>query len=139
MLRPILGVGAVVFEHGDGEAVLLVRRGHPPLQGVWTLPGGTVEFGETLREALAREMLEETGLVVDIGPLVDVVDLLSRADDGAVDRHYVVADFLCRVTGGVLGAATDAADARWVPASGLDALAVPAAAQAVIRKARTLL
>jgi ADP-ribose pyrophosphatase YjhB (NUDIX family) len=134
--HPVLGVGAVVF---DGDAVLLVRRGHAPLDGVWTLPGGTVEFGETLREALAREMLEETGLLVDVGPLVEVVDLLSRSHDGAVERHVVVADFLCRVTGGVLGAASDAADARWVPASGLEALAVPPAAQAVIRKARTLL
>jgi ADP-ribose pyrophosphatase YjhB (NUDIX family) len=135
-LHPILGVGGVVF---DGDAVLLVRRGHPPLEGVWTLPGGTVEFGETLREAVVRELSEETGLDVEVGPLVDVVDLLSRAGDGTVERHYVVADFLCRVVAGALEAASDAADVRWVACGALDALAVPAAAQAVIRKARTLL
>ncbi len=132
---PVLGVGAVVF---DGPAVLLVCRGHEPLCGVWTIPGGTVEFGETLRAAVARELLEETGLVVDVGPLVDVVDSLHADDDGRVTYHYVIADFLCRATGGVLHAASDAADARFVPLAELEAIGVPAPAIAVIRKALPL-
>ncbi len=135
-MHPILGVGAVIFDAG---AVLLVRRGHSPLEGVWTLPGGTVELGETLREAVGREVHEETGLRVEVGPLVEVVDLFSRGSDGRVEHHHVVADFLCRPTGGVLAAATDAADAAWVPIDRLEAFGVPALAIQVIRKGRTLL
>ena len=135
-LGPIVGVGAVVF---DGDTVLLIRRGHAPLRGVWTLPGGTVELGETLREAVMREAREETGLVVEVGPLVEVVDSIQRGEDGRVEYHYVIADFLCVATGGVLGAASDAAEARWVPVADVASVGAPAVAVAVISKARALL
>lgn len=109
--RPIVCVGAVVI---DGNRVVLVRRAQPPLQGEWSLPGGVVEVGETLEEAVAREVLEETGLVVAVGTVVDVLDRIHRGDDDRVEYHYVVIDYLCTLRAGSLTASSDAADARWV-------------------------
>jgi 8-oxo-dGTP diphosphatase len=107
---PIVGVGAVVVEAGR---VLLVRRGREPLKGHWTLPGGVLEVGESLAEGVAREVLEETGLHVDAVELVELVDRIHR-EGGRVRYHYVIADYLCRVTGGVLRASSDADAVRWV-------------------------
>src|SRR5439155_11424714 len=90
--RPIVGVGAVIF---DGDRVLLIKRGHEPLKGEWSLPGGRVELGETLGQAVAREVLEETGLVVDVGPVVEVLDRVHRTPDGRVEHHFVIIDYLC--------------------------------------------
>ena len=88
---PIVGVGAVIL---DGDRVLLVKRGHEPLKGEWSLPGGAVEIGETLDAAVAREVLEETGLDVDVGPVVEVLDRIQRDADGRVEYHYVIVDYL---------------------------------------------
>lgn len=110
---PLAGVGAVVVESGR---VLLVRRGHEPLKGRWSLPGGLVELGEGLEEAVRREVQEETGLLVEPVELVEVVDRIHR-EDGRVRYHYVIADYLCRVTGGEVKAASDADEARWVERS----------------------
>ena len=90
--RPVVGVGAVVF---DADRVLLVKRAHEPLKGEWSLPGGAVELGETLEAAVAREVLEETGLAVDVGPVVEVLDRVQHAADGRVEYHYVIVDYLC--------------------------------------------
>src|SRR5665213_1646809 len=95
--RPIVGVGAVIF---DGDRVLLVKRGHEPLMGAWNLPGGAVEVGETLDAALAREVLEETGLSVEVGPVVEVLDSVRFDADGRVEYHFVIVDYLCRVFAG---------------------------------------
>ena len=103
-----MGVGAVVL---DGDRVLLVKRGHAPLKGEWSLPGGTVELGETLEAAVAREVLEETGLEVDVGPLVEVIDRVQRAPDGRVEYHFIVVDYLCRGPGTDRSAGSDADDA----------------------------
>lgn len=107
---PIVGIGAVVVERGR---VLLVRRGREPLKGHWTLPGGVLEVGESLTAGVAREVLEETGLQVETVELVELVDRIHR-ESGRVRYHYVIADYLCRVTGGVLQAASDADAVRWV-------------------------
>ncbi|HEY1962594.1 MAG TPA: NUDIX hydrolase [Rhizomicrobium sp.] len=115
---PIVGVGAVVWDGPD--RVLLVRRGQPPKLGEWSLPGGRVEAGESLREALVRELLEETGLDVRIGALIDVVDLIERDEAGALAAHFVLIDFSAQVSGGTLCASSDAADCGWfAPAEAL--------------------
>jgi 8-oxo-dGTP diphosphatase len=109
---PIVGVGAVVI---DGTKVLLIRRGHEPLKGQWSLPGGALELGETLQQGIVREVLEETGLSVIPDEIVEVLDRISKEDaSGRVRHHYVLIDFVCRVAGGSLQAASDAEDVRWV-------------------------
>ena len=116
--RIIVAVGAVIW-NARGE-ILLVRRQHPPKQDEWSLPGGRVEFGETLRDALAREIREETGLEIDIVGLVDVVELVDHAgSDGA---HYVLVDFCARAHPGEAVAASDAAEARWFSLAATEAL-----------------
>jgi 8-oxo-dGTP diphosphatase len=107
---PLVGVGAIVVQDGR---VLLVRRGGEPLKGHWTLPGGVLEIGESLADGVAREVREETGLEVEAIELVEVLDRIHR-EEGRVRYHYVIADYLCRVTGGALCAATDADAVRWV-------------------------
>jgi mutator protein MutT len=115
--RPIVGVGAVIVN--DRGEVLLVRRGTPPLHREWSIPGGKVERGETLRAALAREVREETGLDVEIGELIDVVDALIRDAHGAITDHYVLVDYFSWPAGGTLRAGSDAAEAQWVAANAL--------------------
>jgi len=116
--QPLLGVGAVVRDaHGR---VVLVRRRQPPLAGQWSLPGGLVEVGETMADGVAREILEETGLTIEVGPIVEVLDRIIRDDEGRVRYHYVLVDFVCEPRGGVLIAASDAADAVWADAAALD-------------------
>ena len=130
--RPVVGVGAVVL---DGDRVLLVKRGHEPLKGQWSLPGGGVETGETLEAAIAREVREETGLDVEVGPMVEVLDRIGRDAAGIVEHHFVLVDFVCRATGGLLRGASDADDAEWVPLDRLTDYGVAAVTVQVIRKA----
>ncbi|MBW2619427.1 MAG: NUDIX hydrolase, partial [Deltaproteobacteria bacterium] len=108
--QPLVGVGGIIFKGGE---VLLVKRGRPPGAGQWSLPGGLIEVGETINQALDREISEETGLSVDIGPLVEVYEWLDRDDQGAVAYHYVVLDYLCLWQGGRPQPDSDAAEARW--------------------------
>ena len=107
--QPLVGVGGVVV--WDGR-VLLIRRAKPPLQGRWTIPGGTVELGETLHEALVREMAEETGLEVEPLELLTVFDRVQR-DGTEVAFHHVIVDYLCRRVSGEARAASDALEASW--------------------------
>ena len=109
--RPVVSVGAVIV---DGDRVLLVKRGQEPLKGRWSLPGGVVEAGEELHAALVREAREETGLDVQVGEVVDVLDRISRDAGGRIEYHYVIIDYVCRATGGSLACGTDAEEARWV-------------------------
>jgi 8-oxo-dGTP diphosphatase len=112
-VTPIVGVGAVIWNAENH--IVLIRRGQEPRLGEWSIPGGKLEWGEGLREALLREVREETGLAVDIERLIDVVDSVSRDPTGAVLRHYVLIDFTVRHVAGTLQAGSDAAEARWVP------------------------
>jgi 8-oxo-dGTP diphosphatase len=107
---PLVGVGAVIVHHGR---VLLVRRGREPLKGHWTLPGGVLEVGEALVDGVTREVKEETGLQVEPVELVELLDRIHR-EESQVRYHYVIADYLCRVTGGELRAASDADAVQWV-------------------------
>lgn len=107
---PLVGVGAVIVDRGR---VLLVRRGHEPLKGKWSLPGGLLELGEALTAGVIREVQEETGLTVETIELVELLDRIHR-DGERVRYHYVIADYLCRVAGGELKAASDADAVRWV-------------------------
>jgi len=125
-----VGVGAVVVHEGR---VLLIRRGKEPLKGRWLIPGGTVELGETLEQAVVREVREETGLVVRPREVVLVFDRIERAGE-TVLWHYVIVDYRCEYVSGDLQAGSDAAEAALVSPSDLDAYDVPGPALALIRR-----
>jgi 8-oxo-dGTP diphosphatase len=107
---PLIGVGGIIIE---GDRVVLVKRGHAPLLGEWSIPGGMLEVGETLRQAAVREVLEETGLQVEAGELLGVFDRIVHDADERTLYHYVLIDFLCRRITGEPQPACDAAEARW--------------------------
>ena len=133
--RPIVGVGAVVF---DNDRVLLVQRAHAPLKGRWSLPGGAVDLGESLETAVAREVAEETGLRVRVGPVIGAVDRVEQTDDGHVEYHFVIIDYYCVPTGGSLATGSDALEARWVPLEQLAEYDVGEAAVRIIEGGRQL-
>jgi len=109
--RPLLGVGSVIVSNGS---VVLVRRGSDPDYGLWSIPGGLVEKGETLREACARESLEETGIVVDVKEPLEILDRIVYVEEGRVKYHFVIVDFRADPVGGELKARSDALEARYV-------------------------
>jgi ADP-ribose pyrophosphatase YjhB (NUDIX family) len=131
--RPIVGVGAVIID-GSGEKVVLVKRGGPPLEGEWSLPGGVVELGETLRAAAEREAQEETGLIVEAGEVLEIFDRIVPAPDGRTRYHYVLVDFLCQVRGGKLERGGDAADVAWAGGNELQKFRLEKPALSVIEK-----
>ncbi len=154
--RPIVGVGGVILvrlkpdatlgepdatsgEQADAPAfgVVLIRRRFEPLAGCWSLPGGGLEVGETLQEGLARELREETGLSVEVGPVVDVFDRITRDDQGRVRFHYVLVDFVCWPTGGVLQAGSDVSEAVVADPADLGRFQLAAKTLEVIERALT--
>jgi 8-oxo-dGTP diphosphatase len=128
---PLVGVGAIIIEDGR---VVLVKRGHAPLQGKWSIPGGVLEVGETLRTAAVREGREETGLTIEPGELLGVFERVVPDEQGRVRYHYVLIDFLCRRLAGELIAADDAEDARWFRREELGALQLARETEKVILK-----
>jgi 8-oxo-dGTP diphosphatase len=108
--RPLVGIGAIIIENGR---LVLIKRGQPPLMGEWSIPGGMLELGETVREAAIREAREETGLTVEPGELLGVFDRVIRDEENCVRYHYVLIDFLCRRIAGEVRAAGDVDDAQW--------------------------
>lgn len=132
-MQPLVAVGGIAFD--EQGRVLLVQRGRPPHAGMWSIPGGRVELGETLQEACAREMREETGLEVEVGAVAEVVDRIGR-DGDAVAYHFVIIDFVVTVCGGSLAPADDVADARWCTEADLDGLALTPDLRPVLQRAR---
>ena len=120
--QPLIGVGAIIVQSGR---VVLVKRGHAPLAGEWSIPGGVLEIGETMREGVIREAHEETGLAIEPLELLGVFDRLTRDERGQVVYHYVLVDFLCRVVGGDLKAADDAVEACWFNSDEVAGLSLP--------------
>jgi ADP-ribose pyrophosphatase len=109
--QPRVAVGAIVFEK---ERVLLVRRGQPPAKGLWAIPGGKIELGETLQEAAEREIREETGINIRAGDPVFTFDMVDRDDIGRIRFHYVIVDLIADYIDGELRSGDDALEARWV-------------------------
>jgi ADP-ribose pyrophosphatase YjhB (NUDIX family) len=133
---PRAGASAVLFRD---DAVLLVERGSGPSEGLWSLPGGSIEAGETAEEAARREVREECGLDADIVGLAGVYDIIDREDDGTVVLHYVIATYFGRAGEGAPVAASDARDARLVGLDTLGELPTTPGTQHVIAEARRLL
>jgi 8-oxo-dGTP diphosphatase len=131
--RPVVGVGAVVLM--DDGRVVLVRRGHEPLKGQWSLPGGGLELGETLQAGTAREVLEETGLVVEVGPVIEVFDRILLDEMGRVGYHFVLVDYLCRPCGGTLAAGSDVEAVVLADPAALGSYEVAEKARTVIARA----
>ena len=132
---PLVGVAAVVIE---GDKVLVVKRGTEPDKGLWGLPGGLVELGETLNEAVRREVAEETGLDVEAGEVVGMFEPIRYDEWNRIRYHYIVIDFLAYRKGGILKAGDDAAEVRWVSPDALDACPMRPKTTAIIRKAWAL-
>jgi ADP-ribose pyrophosphatase YjhB (NUDIX family) len=129
--HPIIGVGAVIVR---GDQALLVRRATEPLKDEWSVPGGVLELGEKLRVGAAREALEETGLTVEVGEVLDVFDSIFPDADGRTQYHFVLIDFLCRPIAGEAKAGSDVSDVRWVTADELAQLKLRDSIADVVRK-----
>ena len=130
--NPVLGVGAVIF---NNEKVLLVKRGKEPGYGKWSIPGGAVELGKTLKESLLKEVREETGLEVEIGGMVEVLDWVSRDAYDRIKYHYVLVDYWCKCLFLKPNPSSDVLDARWVQLSDAPNYDSPLATLEIIDKA----
>jgi 8-oxo-dGTP diphosphatase len=128
---PVVCVGGVIVQD---ERAVIVRRGHEPRKGEWSLPGGLVELGESLLDATRREMKEETGLDVEVGAVVEMFDRIHRDAEGRVRYHFVIIDYLCTPIGGELSAGSDADDARWITAEEIEQYGINPHAAEVLRR-----
>jgi ADP-ribose pyrophosphatase YjhB (NUDIX family) len=129
---PLVGVGALIFNRGR---ILMAQRGKEPLKGWWTLPGGALETGELLDAAVRREVLEETGLVVEPGRVFEIFERIIRDSEGAAEYHYVLIDYLCRITGGESCAGDDVARVAWMRLEELKGLQITEGTLRVIERA----
>ena len=130
--RPLVGVGALLFRRGR---ILMAQRGKEPLKGWWSLPGGALETGELLADAVRREVREETGLEVEPLRIFEVFERILRDAVGAVEYHYVLVDYVCRVTGGELFPGDDVCAVEWVRREELGAMQITEGTLGVIEKA----
>lgn len=130
--QPLVGVGAIIVQSGR---VVLIKRGHAPLLGEWSIPGGVLELGETVRQGAEREALEETSLQVRATELLGVFDRVIPDDAKRTIYHYVLIDFFCEVVSGELKADGDAVDARWFTRDEVSALPLPEDTNKVIQLA----
>jgi len=130
--RPVVGVGGVVIAEGR---VLLIRRGSEPLEGQWSIPGGTLEVGETIVEGVRRELAEETGLEVGVGELIEVFERISPDGEGKIKYHFVILDYLCERIRGEARAGSDVTDVAWATETELGQYGLTPTATRVIQKA----
>ena len=130
--QPIVGVGAVVFQDKD---ILLMKRGQPPAMGLWAIPGGVLNLGEKLRDGVAREVLEECMITIEVGDIIDVIDAVIRDEKGAIQFHYVLCDFLAEYKAGHVLPASDVLDASWFKYSEVLALNTTRGTQKVVKRA----
>jgi len=129
---PITGVGGIIQKDGK---VLLVKRGKEPNKGKWTVPGGVVEVGETLHEAVKREVMEECSIEVEVETVVDTFDAIGRDDEGRVRYHFVIIDFMARYVSGEIKASSDADECRWVEPGELAGLETTPSLMVVMKRA----
>jgi ADP-ribose pyrophosphatase YjhB (NUDIX family) len=137
--RPVVGVGGVVIENGRA---LLIKRGSEPLLGQWSIPGGTLEIGESLQEGVARELLEETGLLVEVQEIIEVFDRIftehgtkDRGDPARPKYHFVIVDYLCERRGGEAKAGSDVTDIAYAAEEELGKFHLTSTAERVLRRA----
>ena len=131
---PIVAVAALIFN--DNGEILLVKRGAEPGKGLWSIPGGAVELGEKLEDALKREVLEETGLVIEPIELLDIAEIIKKDEEGKIKFHYITIDYIARRVGGELKPSSDALDAMWVRFEDLDKLKTTNTFKKIIRDNR---
>jgi 8-oxo-dGTP diphosphatase len=127
---PVVAVGAIICHQ---DRIVLIRRDKEPSRGLWTFPGGAVELGESLEEAVRREVLEETGIQVEVGEVAAVIDHVLRDEGGRIRYHYVIIDYYARPLGGMLQPGSDVNDARWVCLEDLDSLEMTGKAEELAR------
>jgi ADP-ribose pyrophosphatase YjhB (NUDIX family) len=134
--RPFLGIGALVFRREkDGLRILLVKRGKEPLKDYWSLPGGILEVGERLADGVRREVREETGLDVQPLSVFEIFERIMPDAEGRPEYHYVLIDYVCRVTGGEMQAASDVSACEWVARQQLSQYTITDGTVAVIERA----
>ncbi|MHA1239060.1 MAG: NUDIX hydrolase [Candidatus Odinarchaeia archaeon] len=133
---PRVAVGAVIIRNGK---VLLVKRRTQPKKGAWSIPGGLVKLGETVEEALKREILEETGLRVSVEKIAGVFDYIERDESGRIRYHYVIIDFFCNVSEGKLSPSSDAQEAKWISLNEIEGLYLTDMTRRLIRNLRELM
>jgi len=128
---PRVAVGAIVIKDGQG---MLVRRGQPPSEGLWAIPGGRVHLGETLQQAAEREIKEETGLSIQARDPVYTFDVILRDEAGRVRFHYVIVDLMADYINGTVCPGDDAREARWVTPDELERLPTNQTTREVLQK-----
>lgn len=131
----MIGVGVVVLR---GDDVLLIKRGKPPRIGEWSLPGGLQELGETAAEAACREILEETGVSIALGPVLDIIDVIRRDDAARVETHYTLIDYMAEWRAGLPVAGDDAMHAEFVPLADVPRLGMWDETVRIIQKAMAI-
>ena len=134
--RPIVGIGAIIMHDGK---ILLEKRKNDPGKGKWSVPGGVVELGENVTQTVIREVKEETGLDVAEPEHIDVVDQITRDEGGRIKYHFVIIDYLVKLKGGMLKAASDADELEWVSLSEVEKYDLTGAFRAFFERNKNLL
>jgi 8-oxo-dGTP diphosphatase len=129
--HPVVGVGAVVVRGGKA---LIIKRAHEPRKGEWSLPGGLLELGESLQDAVRREIKEETSLDIEVGPIIETFDRVHRDDAGKIRYHFVIVDFVCWSAAGEAIPGSDADGVAWVAEDEIAGYGVNAHAAEVLRR-----